>query len=320
MTTSTDAGQHETVRFNYRLRVAPAMEKRLVVEWDDVRWVWNRCVEESINAHAQSTPEHKVTCGPAQLDKKLTGWRSEREWLSAGSSVAQQQAIRDFGRARANALSDIKAKLPMGHRRGLPRFKARHRSRLSLQYTRNGFSLRKWAKSVVVHHDRIAVEDFRPKFLAKSTMASKAADAAIGATKRELVHMAHKHSRDLRLVAPGYTTMDCSQCGARAKHRLLLSERTYACKACGVVKPRDKNSAAVMVARAGFDPAGVESIRPEPSLRLGQLEPGIPRLRPRGGFKSQRDPETQPSLDRGGSRPRSRGNQFVHGAPIAARS
>jgi hypothetical protein len=40
---------------------------------------------------------------------------------------------------------------------------------------------RKWAKSVVRDHDRIAVEDFRPKFLAKSTMARKAADAAIGA-------------------------------------------------------------------------------------------------------------------------------------------
>lgn len=30
---------------------------------------------------------------------------------------------------------------------------------------------RKWAKSVVCDHDRIAVEDFRPKFLAKTTMA-----------------------------------------------------------------------------------------------------------------------------------------------------
>lgn len=39
---------------------------------------------------------------------------------------------------------------------------------------------RKWAKNLVRDHDRIAVEDFKPKFLAKTTMAKKAADAAIG--------------------------------------------------------------------------------------------------------------------------------------------
>ena len=42
---------------------------------------------------------------------------------------------------------------------------------------------RKRAKKVVRDHDALAVEDFRPKFLAKSTMARKAADAAIGAPK-----------------------------------------------------------------------------------------------------------------------------------------
>ncbi|GFH37928.1 hypothetical protein SCWH03_41680 [Streptomyces pacificus] len=39
------------------------------------------------------------------------------------------------------------------------------------------------------------MEDFRPKLLAKSTMARKAADAAIDATKTALVEMARKHGR-----------------------------------------------------------------------------------------------------------------------------
>ncbi|MGN5238691.1 MULTISPECIES: RNA-guided endonuclease TnpB family protein [unclassified Rhodococcus (in: high G+C Gram-positive bacteria)] len=38
---------------------------------------------------------------------------------------------------------------------------------------------RGWAKRVVDRHQLLAVEDFKPKFLAKSTMARKAADAAI---------------------------------------------------------------------------------------------------------------------------------------------
>ncbi len=392
------------VRFNYRLRVSPAQEQALLSEWDGVRFVWNRCVEASKKAQFASSPEHKVTCGPAALDKMLTTWRRDLDWLRAGSSVPQQQVIRDFGRARAKALKDVKDRLPVCQRRGMPRFKSRHRSAPSLNYSRRGFSLRKdpanarlrlhlaggivvrpvwsrplpsppssvrvyrdavgdwfcsfvvmaaqeplpavdrvigidwgvsviatttdddhdlphpqrrrsaeqklaryqqmmarrrppkgkpasggyreakrqvakvhrqvarqrgddackWAKGVVADFDQIAAEDFRPKFLARSTMAKKAADAAIGACKAALVHMADKHGRDLRLVDPAYTTMDCSECGARAKHRLDLSERTYACDACGAVLPRDKNSAAVMVVRAGFVPAGAEGARPEP--------------------------------------------------------
>jgi putative transposase len=122
---------------------------------------------------------------------------------------------------------------------------------------------RKWAKKVVRDFDQIAVEDFKPKFLAKTTMARKAADAAISATKRELVAMGRKHCRDVRLVHPAYTTTDCAPCGARTKHALPLSERTYTCTVCGHVAPRDKNSAHVMLVRAGFVPAGVDRIRPD---------------------------------------------------------
>jgi putative transposase len=120
---------------------------------------------------------------------------------------------------------------------------------------------RKWAKSVVRDFDDLAVEDFKPRFLAKTSMARKAADAAIGAAKRSLLEMAAKHGRTVHLVDPAYTTMDCSACGARAKTRLLLSERTYTCAACSMVLPRDKNSAAVMLIRAGLNPAGADRAR-----------------------------------------------------------
>ncbi|MFD5540790.1 RNA-guided endonuclease InsQ/TnpB family protein [Streptomyces sp. NPDC127079] len=127
-------------------------------------------------------------------------------------------------------------------------------------------SARKWAKKVLRDHDAIAVEDFRPKFLAKTNMARKAADAAISATKKALTEMGRKHGRDIRLVHPAHTTMDCASCGARTKHALPLAQRTYTCTACGVVSPRDKNSARVMLVRAGLTPAGVEGIRPRGAL------------------------------------------------------
>ena len=93
-------------------------------------------------------------------------------------------------------------------------------------------------------------------------MARKAADAAIGATKTALIEMARKHGRIVHLVHPAHTTMDCSECGARTKHALPLSERTYACTACGAVSPRDKNSARVMLVRAGLNPASADGGRP----------------------------------------------------------
>ena len=75
--------------------------------------------------------------------------------------------------------------------------------------------------------------------------------------------------------------MDCSKCGARTKHCLPMSQRTYFCDVCGLVSSRDKNSAAVMVVRAGFNPAGVDGIRPWVSAghsgSLSQESPGFIR-------------------------------------------
>ncbi|MCP3755378.1 transposase [Streptomyces sp. TBY4] len=378
----------------------------LAGEWDRCRWIWNECCAKSKQTRLwnRDRPEgtDKRTCGPAQLDKMLTEARTGNTWLRDGSSVAQQQVIRDFGKSRAKAQQDIKDRLPVRQRAGMPKWKKKREALPSLNYTQRGFSLkdgrlhlaggivltvvwsrnlpadpssvrvhqdslghwycsfvvpaeveplpetgavigvdwgvretatttsddhdlphaehgkkaaaglaryqrmmarrqpakgkpgskgyqaarrhvaklhrkvarqrqdtgRKWAKSVVRDHDALAVEDFRPKFLAKSTMARKAADAAIGAAKTALIEMARKHGRAVHLVHPAHTTMDCAQCGARTKHALPLSERTYACTACGAVSPRDKNSAHVMLARAGLNPAGADRGRP------GQAPPG----------------------------------------------
>ncbi|WP_409474797.1 RNA-guided endonuclease InsQ/TnpB family protein [Streptomyces sp. HC307] len=393
-----EAGEGGHARYTYRLRVSSTARTRLLAEWDRCRWVWNECVAKSRAVHAHNTahPEDRLTCGPARLDRMLTEARERTPWLRAGSSVPQQQTIRDFGKARAKAQKDIKERLPLRQRAGMPGWKKKRESDPTLNYTRRGFRLkggrlhlagnivltvvwsralpaapssvrvycdsvghwwtsfvvpvevqplpetgqvigvdwgvketatttsdahdlphaehgrkaqaklsrydrmmarrkpakgqaasrgyraarhlrakahqkvarqrqdtgRKWAKRVVCDHDAIAVEDFRPKFLAGTSMARKAADAAIGATKKALLEMGRKHGRDVRLVHPAHTTMDCASCGARTKHALPLSERTYTCTACGAVSPRDKNSARVMLVRAGLNPAGAEGVRP----------------------------------------------------------
>jgi putative transposase len=379
-------------RYTYRLRVSSTALSALEAEWDRCRWVWNECVARSKKAHRDGEK-----CGPARLDKMLTQARGRTPWLREGSSVPQQQLIRDFGASRAKALKDIKDRLLLRQRAGMPKYKKKTQADPTLNYTRRGFRIkdgclylaggivltviwsrplpaepssvriyrdslghwygsfvvpaavqplpetgavigidwgvreiatttsdthdlphaehgkkaaaklaryqkmmsrrrrpkgkaaskgyrraqrqaakvhkkiarqrqdvgRKWAKKVVRDHDAIAVEDFRPKFLARTTMARKAADAAIGATKKALIEMGRKHGRDVRPVHPRHTTMDCAHCGARAKHALPLSERTYTCTACGISSPRDKNSAHVMLIRAGLNPAGADRRRPD---------------------------------------------------------
>ncbi|WP_433622847.1 RNA-guided endonuclease InsQ/TnpB family protein [Nocardia sp. CA-120079] len=120
---------------------------------------------------------------------------------------------------------------------------------------------RVWAKSVVDHHDLIAVEDFTPKFLAKSTMARKAADAAIGATKSELISRGVRAGRKVVLVRPAYTTMTCSRCFARAKQPLELGERIFRCLACGFTACRDRNAARVILAVAERGHTRVDDVR-----------------------------------------------------------
>ncbi|GAA4830834.1 hypothetical protein GCM10023235_01100 [Kitasatospora terrestris] len=58
-----------------------------------------------------------------------------------------------------------------------------------------------------------------------------------------------EHGRKARAKLTRYDRMT-----ARRKHRLPLSERTCTCTACGAVSPRDKNSARVMLIRAGLVP------------------------------------------------------------------
>ena len=135
---------------------------------------------------------------------------------------------------------------------------------------------RKWAARVVANHGALAIEDFRPKFLTKSRMARKSADGIIGATKTMLIDCAQRAGRRVVLVPPAYTTMTCSSCGARAKSRLLLSDRVFICKSCGIIQDRDRNAARVILDRAGLNPAGAEAVR-QSDLRQVRVhaEPGI---------------------------------------------
>jgi putative transposase len=143
----------------------------------------------------------------------------------------------------------------------------------------NTHTARAWARRIVADHQTIAVEDFRPRFRARSTMARKAADAAIGAAKRELIERATRAGRKVVLVPPAYTTMTCASCSARAKQRLTLADRIFRCAHCGHTAERDRNAARVILAMAEPDRAGADDVRHRspPSEVVVRSEPEIPR-------------------------------------------
>lgn len=151
---------------------------------------------------------------------------------------------------------------PRGHQqsKGYKRAKLGAAKATRKSERRNTHEGRAWARKVVADHQTIAVEDFKPKFLAKSTMARKAADNAIGTVKRTLVEYAERAGRTVVMVEPAYTTMTCSSCFARNK-RLGLGERTFLCPNCGYTDSRDRNAARVILAVAERGHTSVESVR-----------------------------------------------------------
>jgi putative transposase len=132
----------------------------------------------------------------------------------------------------------------------------------------NAHTSRVWAAAVVDNHQTIAVEDFSPLFLAKSTMARKAADAAIGAAKRELTERGKRAGRKVVLVPPAYTTMTCSECGER-QARLGLAERTFRCADCGYTADRDLNAARTILAQGERYLASADDVRRLPTSPHG---------------------------------------------------
>ena len=173
--------------------------------------------------------------------------------------------------ARKAAAADLaKAQRKMARRRrpkGQPQTKGYQRAKLEATKVakkaarRNTHEGRMWARRVVADHQLIAIEDFKPKFLAKSTMARKAADAAVSTIKRTLIEYAERAGRTVVMVQPAYTTMTCSGCGTRAKDRLLLDDRVFVCTACGTIEDRDRNAAKTILAVGERAHTSVESVR-----------------------------------------------------------
>jgi putative transposase len=81
----------------YRLFPAPAQQAVLQDYCGHARYVWNLAVEQ----HSHWYPGRRNAPGYLEQCRQLTQAPAEQPWLAAGSQTVQQQALRDFGRAKA---------------------------------------------------------------------------------------------------------------------------------------------------------------------------------------------------------------------------
>lgn len=387
-------------RYTYKLRPGKQAQADLAAEASRCRWVWNECV------HIFNMGEYRNS---TQLDKMLTEARSKLSWLRDGSSVAQQQVIRDFSTAVNNFFKK---------KSGKPKHKKRKNSKVSLNYTTRGFTIdenrrlklpkkvsipvvwsrvlpsepssvrvyqdscgdwwasfvveveessckkkredngiigmdfglktvstttdahydlqysssrkrhernyvkyqrrmamhrenqkwdlykkskrlaakekraekrirkeqnRNWAQKVARNHRAVAVDDLKVSFMTRGNLAKKTYDVGIYQIKQELKVACQTYNSEFILVDPKNTTQECCCCGARTKHPLTLKDRIYNCESCGISMDRDRNSAFVIMNRAGLNPApedGMNLTAWRSSFFLDSKYPdgGIPRL------------------------------------------
>ncbi|WP_254206815.1 RNA-guided endonuclease TnpB family protein [Nocardia alni] len=186
-----------------------------------------------------------VTATNPAYDLPFAGYRKRCE---AELAKAQRRMARRHRPGTAPSKGYLRAKRDAARLQKKAARQTRHNARV-------------WAKRVVADHQLVAVEDFRPGFLAKSTMARKAADAAISSTKRELVVRAERAGRTMVMVRPAHTTVTCSKCFAKTKQHLDLATRTFLCTACGHTEDRDRNAARVVLAVAERGHTCVDDVR-----------------------------------------------------------
>jgi len=123
-------GQVHAGAVRYALRPTPEQESLLLEFCAHARFVWNLAVEQ------QTWWKPTRTAKVVPYSRQLAEARAECGWLRAGSSVVQQQALRDFGQAMKNFLGGTHRR-PAYRKKGLDEgfrivnFKPGHARRLN---------------------------------------------------------------------------------------------------------------------------------------------------------------------------------------------
>jgi IS605 OrfB family transposase len=152
--------------------------------------------------------------------------------------------------------------------------------------------IHKLTTSLARTYGTIVIEDLHVAGMVRNRrLARHVSDASFGEIRRQLTYKTEWHGGRL-IVADRWfaSSKTCSGCGA-AKAKLALSERTYACTACGLVLDRDVNAALNLarLAASGADSNGRGADRKTGLARQVAVkrQPGRARARQTGTLPPQ---------------------------------
>jgi putative transposase len=137
--------------YKYRFHPNPEQAKQLNQTFGCVRKVYNKAIEEWTHAHA--TERRSISY--AESSAALTKWKhaDELAYLNDVSCVPLQQTLRHL-HAGFGAF--------FAKRSGYPRFKSKHRSRASAEYTRSAFRCRDGQLTLAKQSQPLAIVWSRP--------------------------------------------------------------------------------------------------------------------------------------------------------------
>jgi IS605 OrfB family transposase len=144
-------------------------------------------------------------------------------------------------------------------------------------------------------HDTIVVEHLNVAGMLRNRRLSRAiADSGFGELRRQLAYKATWYGSALVTADRWYpSSKTCSGCGV-VKAKLSLSERVFACEACGLVIDRDYNAARNLAALVNGMVAGSGS--ETQNARGGDRSPGLA-----GQTPMKREPRTSRGLGKTGT-------------------
>ncbi|NEQ67618.1 MAG: IS200/IS605 family element transposase accessory protein TnpB [Symploca sp. SIO2D2] len=105
------------------------------------------------------------------------------------------------------------------------------------------------ARNLCIAIAKVVLEDLNVSGLVRNhKLAKSIVDASWYNFRQWLEYFGHKFGRLIIAVPPHYTSIECSNCGARVQKS--LSTRTHSCPHCGYIEQRDVNAAKVILSRA----------------------------------------------------------------------
>nr|WP_230968381.1 transposase [Nostoc sp. WHI] len=122
------------------------------------------------------------------------------------------------------------------------------RKHLKITRQRNEHAKR-LARNLTLANAKVVLEDLNISGLVKNhKLAKSITDASWYNFRQWLEYFGEKFGREIIAVPPHFTSLECSNCGAKVQK--TLSTRTHSCPHCGYVKQRDVNAAKVILSRA----------------------------------------------------------------------